>query len=88
MLLQWSGLQVSKEQVADALVKEPNALLIDSSDTNSTAVVSQRAPGGNPHRAFVGSPYDKESFGVFHEPYVIIMYSFPLHLCFFGSIHH
>ncbi|MGZ4112372.1 MAG: C39 family peptidase, partial [Tumebacillaceae bacterium] len=57
MLLQWAGVQVTKEDVADALVKEPLPFERDG-----------RMIGGHPNRGFVGDPYTEESFGVFHEP--------------------
>jgi uncharacterized protein YvpB len=56
MLLNWAGVEVEKEQVADSLVKEPNPFERDG-----------KLVGGNPHRAFVGDPYDKASYGTFHE---------------------
>lgn len=57
MLLQWAGVQVSKEEVADRLVKEPLPYEQEGA-----------LYGGNPYRAFIGDPYSKESFGVFHAP--------------------
>jgi len=57
MLLQWYGVETTKEKVADALVKEPLPFEQDG-----------KMKGGNPYRAFVGDPYTKESFGVFHGP--------------------
>lgn len=60
MLLQWAGLQVEKEQVADALVKEPNPFEEDGVWR-----------GGHPNRAFIGDPYDKDSFGVYHGPIAV-----------------
>lgn len=59
MLLQWAGVDITKEQVADGLVKEPLPY-------QKEGVLY----GGNPHRAFVGDPFTKESFGVFHGPIV------------------
>lgn len=56
MLLNWAGVDVTKETVADGLVKEPDPFERDG-----------KLVGGNPHRAFIGDPYDKESYGTFHE---------------------
>jgi len=57
MLLQWFGVTVTKEAVADSLIKEPLPF-----EENG------KMKGGNPYRAFVGDPYTKESFGAFHGP--------------------
>ncbi|MBL0388516.1 C39 family peptidase [Tumebacillus sp. ITR2] len=57
MLLRWAGVEVEKETVADALVKEPNPFEQEG-----------KLLGGNPYRAFIGDPYDKESYGTFHGP--------------------
>lgn len=57
MLLQWAGVHVSKEEVADRLVKEPLPFEMEG-----------RLLGGHPNRGFVGDPYTQESFGVFHKP--------------------
>jgi uncharacterized protein YvpB len=65
MLLQYAGIQLSKEQVADNFVREVNPGIPQQTSSSDITI---RLPGGNPHRAFVGDPYDRESFGVFHEP--------------------
>jgi uncharacterized protein YvpB len=57
MVLRWAGVAVKKEEVADALVKEPLP-----HEREGVLV------GGNPYRAFIGDPYSKESYGVFHGP--------------------
>ncbi|KAF2072747.1 hypothetical protein CYY_005935 [Polysphondylium violaceum] len=48
---------VSKESLASIVIKEQ-----DPDYTLNPPI------GGNPYRAFIGSPYSKESFGVFHHP--------------------
>jgi uncharacterized protein YvpB len=65
MLLQWAGVQVSKEAVADALIKEPLPFEQEG-----------RVVGGHPNRGFVGDPYTQESFGVFHEPIATALETF------------
>jgi len=65
MLLQWAGVHVTKEAVADTLVKEPLPY-----DHEGTRV------GGHPNRAFVGDPYTEESFGVFHRPIAATLEAF------------
>jgi len=60
MLLIWLGLSneiASKESLANIVIKE-----LDPDYTTTPPI------GGNPYRAFIGSPYSKESFGVFHQP--------------------
>ncbi|KAN0008642.1 hypothetical protein ACTFIU_009369 [Dictyostelium citrinum] len=53
--LKISTYKIRNESLADSIIKEqdPDAI------TNFC---------GNPYRAFVGSPYSKQSFGVFHKP--------------------
>lgn len=62
MLLQWAGVQAKKEEVAEALVKEPLPHEKDGI-----------LYGGNPYRAFVGDPFTKESYGVFHAPIAALL---------------
>ncbi|KAK5575518.1 hypothetical protein RB653_006651 [Dictyostelium firmibasis] len=47
--------KISKESLANKIIKEQDPDPI-------TKLV------GNPYRAFIGSPYSKDSFGVFHQP--------------------
>jgi len=65
MLLQWSGVAVSKEEVADALVKEPAPFEQEG-----------KLVGGHPNRAFIGDPYSQESYGVFHKPIAAALETF------------
>ncbi|PKM49597.1 MAG: hypothetical protein CVV02_15275 [Firmicutes bacterium HGW-Firmicutes-7] len=57
MLLQWVGMDVTMENIADALPK--GKLPYQSGD---------KLIGGNPDYEFVGDPYKKSGFGVFHKP--------------------
>ncbi|PKM94377.1 MAG: hypothetical protein CVU84_09905 [Firmicutes bacterium HGW-Firmicutes-1] len=57
MLLQWAGFNVTMENIADAL---PKGKLPYKS--------GNKLMGGNPDYEFVGSPYKKSGFGVFHKP--------------------
>lgn len=57
MLLQWAGVPVSANDIANAIPKgalphQSNGKLI----------------GGNPNYEFVGNPYKQSGFGVFHKP--------------------
>lgn len=57
MLLNYSGLMVSKQNVADALPKV------------SLPYYSQgKKVGSHPSQGFIGNPYSKHSYGVFAEP--------------------
>lgn len=57
MLLQWAGINITMENVADALPK--GKLPYQSGN---------KLMGGNPDYEFVGNPYKKSGFGVFHKP--------------------
>lgn len=57
MVLQWAGINVTMENIADALPK--GKLPYQSGD---------KLMGGNPDYEFVGNPYKKSGFGVFHKP--------------------
>lgn len=57
MLLQWAGAHVSINELADAI---PKGSLPHQSDG--------KLIGGNPNYEFVGNPYKKSGFGVFHKP--------------------
>jgi uncharacterized protein YvpB len=57
MLLNWAGVDVQKTDVAKALPKVPLPYEVDG-----------QWFGGNPNRGFVGDPFEKDSFGVFHAP--------------------
>jgi len=62
MLLQWAGVDISKEDVATALPKGPvpvrrNGLLY----------------GSNPNNVFVGNPFSKAGYGVYHKPIAMII---------------
>lgn len=57
MLLQWAGINVSMEDVANALPK-------GSRPYQSGNILM----GGNPDYEFVGDPYKKSGFGVYHKP--------------------
>lgn len=57
MLLQWAGVHVSIKEIADEIPK--GSLPYKSGD---------KLIGGNPDYEFVGDPYKKSGFGVFHKP--------------------
>lgn len=57
MLLQWAGVKVSPKEIADAIPK--GSLPYQS---------GSKLIGGNPDYEFVGDPYKKSGFGVFHKP--------------------
>lgn len=65
MLLQWAGVDVTKEEIADALPKGELPVQKNGQFT-----------GGNPNKEFVGSPYSSSGFGVFHEPIARIIESY------------
>lgn len=50
---------IDRMVLAERIVKEPDPF-VDAQ--------TGRTKGGNPHRAFVGLPTSRSSFGVFHEP--------------------
>lgn len=57
MLLKWAGVKVTKEQVARALPKGKIPVQKDG-----------RLYGSNPNSVFVGNPFSKAGYGVFHQP--------------------
>lgn len=57
MLLQWKGLDITMEEVANALPKGKRPFVL-----GGTLV------GGNPYIEFVGNPYLTTGFGVYHGP--------------------
>lgn len=57
MLLRWYGLNVSKEEVARALPKGCIPKLKDA-----------KLYGGNPNLEFVGDPFSKAGYGIYHGP--------------------
>ncbi|MDA3730271.1 C39 family peptidase [Niameybacter massiliensis] len=57
MLLRYYGVDVTKQQVADSLPKEPVSYY-----KNGVRY------GGDPNKGFVGNPYSKSSYGVFEKP--------------------
>lgn len=65
-LLSINKILVSKEEVAKNLTKETNPILMNQSIFKYGKEITHI--GGNPHRAFVGDPFDTNSFGIFHQP--------------------
>lgn len=57
MLLRWAGVQVSVNEIANAIPR--GALPYQSNG---------KMVGGNPDYEFVGNPYQESGFGVFHQP--------------------
>lgn len=57
MLLRWAGVNVNKEDVANALPKGPVPVSING-----------RLYGGNPNKVFVGDPFQNTGYGVYHSP--------------------
>ena len=57
MLLQWAGINIDKQDVAKAIPKGP-----------LPAIRNGSLQGGNPNRVFVGNPFAKSGFGVYHKP--------------------
>ncbi|NOV03626.1 C39 family peptidase [Paenibacillus planticolens] len=57
MLLNWAGLPVTKEEVADAL---PRGEMPTENEDGAFV-------GGNPEDVFVGNPYDA-GYGIYHKP--------------------
>jgi len=57
MLLQWEGIEVTKEKLADNIAKGEKPY-------NYNGVLI----GGNPEIEFVGSPYEADSFGAYNAP--------------------
>ncbi|MFD2169493.1 C39 family peptidase [Tumebacillus lipolyticus] len=57
MLLRFAGLEIENTEVAHALPKVPLPRQVEG-----------KMAGGNPNKGFVGDPFTKESFGVFHAP--------------------
>lgn len=57
MLLNWAGLPVTKEEVADAL---PRGEMPTENDDGAFV-------GGNPEDVFVGNPYEA-GYGIYHKP--------------------
>lgn len=63
MLLQWEDLDVSKEEVASIIPREPMPGLEEGEDGEEAALMT----GGNPNEAFIGDP-ESVGFGVYHKP--------------------
>lgn len=57
MLLRWAGVKITKEQVARDLPKG-----------NIPVLREGRLYGSNPNSVFVGNPFSKAGYGVFHQP--------------------
>lgn len=57
MLLNWAGIDVTKEEIAKALPKG-----------NLPSWHKGKIVGGNPNEVFVGNPFSTSGFGVFHKP--------------------
>ncbi|WP_157729405.1 C39 family peptidase [Tumebacillus algifaecis] len=57
MLLNWAGVDVLYTEVAKALPKVALPHEVDG-----------KWYGGNPNKGFIGDPFQKESYGVFHGP--------------------
>lgn len=57
MLLNWAGVKVSKEEVANSLPRGPLPY-----------AKGKRVYGGNPNKVFVGSPFSSSGYGIFHQP--------------------
>ncbi|KPU45666.1 hypothetical protein OXPF_08990 [Oxobacter pfennigii] len=62
MLLNWAGVNVSKEEVAGSL---PIGCIPTAKEN--------RLYGDNPHKAFVGNPFTVNGYGVYHEPIADIL---------------
>ncbi|NEW06936.1 hypothetical protein GK047_13075 [Paenibacillus sp. SYP-B3998] len=62
MLLQWAGITVSKEEVAEALPKGDFPMM------NEDGILI----GGNPEDVFVGDPFGK-GFGIYHKPIATLL---------------
>lgn len=65
MLIQWAGVDITKEQVADTYQKGSNPVYKNG-----------RLEGANPEVEFVGSPYNKSSFGVYEKPTLQVLETF------------
>jgi len=57
MLLRWAGVNVSKEDVARAIPRGSIPVLREG-----------KLRGGNPNSVFVGNPFSKRGYGVYHSP--------------------
>lgn len=57
MLLNWYGINVTKIQLADAVVKYP----VPVNNSNGILV------GENPNKGFIGNPYDNHSYGMYNK---------------------
>ncbi|PKM94821.1 MAG: hypothetical protein CVU84_07810 [Firmicutes bacterium HGW-Firmicutes-1] len=64
MLLNFFGKNLTKEQVADMIPKGPKPYTVNG-----------LTYGADPKKVFVGSPYDSNSYGVFHQPILSIVNS-------------
>lgn len=63
MLLQWGGVEVSKEEIAAAIPRQPMPEWSVTEDGEETALML----GANPNEVFVGDP-ESVGFGVYHKP--------------------
>jgi len=57
MLLRWAGITVSKEELARSLPKGSTPYSREN-----------KLYGGNPNSAFIGDPFTKGGYGVYHRP--------------------
>lgn len=64
MLLQWEGVEVSKEEVAAAVPREP--MPSPAAEAGENEDEQENMIGSNPHEAFIG--YDEENVYI-HDPY-------------------
>ncbi|TCP53781.1 uncharacterized protein YvpB [Tumebacillus sp. BK434] len=62
MLLNWAGVETANTDIARALPKVPLPHEVDG-----------KLYGGNPNKGFVGDPFTKESYGVFHGPVAALL---------------
>lgn len=62
MLLNWAGVNISKEEVARSLPKGPLPY-----------AKGNKVYGGNPNMVFVGNPFSSSGYGIFHQPIVHII---------------
>lgn len=65
MLLQWAGVSVALNEVADALPKGPLPTL------KGGVII-----GGNPAKEFVGNPYLKSGLGIYNKPIYDVLNTF------------
>lgn len=65
MLLQWTGVDVSKIEIADLLPK-----------TSVPYFEEDTMHAGNSNKGFVGDPFSESGFGVFHKPIAEIINSY------------